>query len=146
MKTKKVSSSKKIKKVKKASATAFFRNSPEIVEKQKALKELQNNKKNIENDLDKIVDIFNNNAITQRNAEMFIEKLSIDNLNDLSAIEKGNKNDLGLQVLNLRCKLRKDRNNKIEELISTNTKINTAHIDILLEKIKFTLEKSEEKK
>lgn len=116
----------------------LFADSKDVNQKQIELKELEKNRKSIEKDIKNIVDNFN--AKTFNNSEKFLDKLPIDSLTELQEFLSGKKEN-NLEILNTRSKLRKDRNQKIEELHLMDKKISEGQIELLLAKINHMINK-----
>lgn len=133
-----VSSSKN--KKKKVSKITFGR-VPEVKNKQNHLKDLLDQRFEIEECIENIVDDYNSLSATDENADSWLERLPINSLSELQNFAAGKKKESNLEILRLRSQLRKDKDKQFESLKKVDDLIYIGEIDILMAKLNHLIKK-----
>lgn len=136
----------KVSKRLKSKAIDIYADSIEVLQKKAQLKELEQDRKEIEKSIKEIIDTYNSKSANNRDAERFLDKLPLDSLRELQDYLNGKKKESNLEILKVRAQLRKDRNQKIDELLKLEEKISQGQIDLLIAKINHVIGKGDDTK
>jgi len=115
---------------------AFYHKDKKILDKNKKIKQLQDERKILIEDINQLVSSFQDKAMVPTDdMDKWLHQLPLNSLRDLADFELGNKKDYNLFILHMRSQFRKDKDDRIEDLSKLNSEIFIDQVDVLLDKI-----------